>query len=88
MFSLSQPNQVHCLFILRKACLVSQPSCILIIVSLELISGFLEFCRNMGLCVLLRSGLEQEDMRTLYKYLVSSLFPSTINLEVQNIKFL
>ncbi|XP_015763387.1 PREDICTED: vacuolar fusion protein CCZ1 homolog [Acropora digitifera] len=27
------------------------------------------------------SGLEQEDMRTLYKYLVSSLFPSTINLE-------
>ncbi|KAJ7362140.1 vacuolar fusion protein ccz1 [Desmophyllum pertusum] len=28
------------------------------------------------------SGLEQEDMRTLYKYLVTSLFPSTIDLEV------
>ncbi|XP_027056705.1 vacuolar fusion protein CCZ1 homolog isoform X2 [Pocillopora damicornis] len=27
------------------------------------------------------SGLEQEDMRILYKYLVTSLFPSTIDLE-------
>ncbi|KAM7430052.1 vacuolar fusion protein ccz1 [Porites harrisoni] len=27
------------------------------------------------------SGLEQEDMRTLYKYLVSSLFPTTNDLE-------
>ena len=31
-----------------------------------------------------RSGLEQEDMRILYKYLVTSLFPSTIDLEVLN----
>ena len=75
-------------FLVNNFCKYCSESVLIIIFSLELISGFLEFCCYMGLCVLLRSGLEQEDMRTLYKYLVSSLFPSTINLEVQSIKFL
>ena len=41
-----------------------------------------EFTVNKPSLLFCRSGLEQEDMRTLYKYLVTSLFPSTIDLEV------
>ena len=37
-----------------------------------------------NIVTLCRSGLEQDDMRTLYKYLVTSLFPSTIDLEVSS----
>lgn len=37
----------------------------------------------ISLALFVRSGLEQEDMRIMFKYLVTSLFPSTVDSEVR-----
>ena len=36
-----------------------------------------------NVCFILRSGLEQDDMRVMYRYLTTSLFPSTMEQEMQ-----
>lgn len=39
-------------------------------------------CRHIGFLLFCRSGLEQDDMRILYKYLTTSLFPRHTEPEV------
>ena len=37
---------------------------------------------GMTVCLFCRSGLEQDDMRVMYKYLTTSLFPSYLEQEI------
>ena len=90
IFTYFQPNKVHSFSILWKTCLVS-PSYVVLGSKVMLSQSDLhctlwnfkcQVCLIFKFFSFCRSGLEQEDMRTLYKYLVSSLFPTTNDLEV------
>lgn len=92
IFAYFQPNKIHFFSILWKTCLVSP---LYVVHGNKVMLKCPFFCQsdlhtlwNFKMSSLFnffpfcRSGLEQEDMRTLYKYLVSSLFPTTNDLEV------